>query len=101
MSTISEFRQEPEDPLDRWRREQAEREEPRPRERRLDTAQPTLDDIDRRIEERVAAEHEFMMGILRAAAARSVDECARRSGAPPEAQGSRRVGRWGGPTSGR
>jgi hypothetical protein len=64
MSTISEFRQEPEDPLDRWRREQAEREEPRPRERRLDTAQPTLDDIDRRIEERVAAEHEFMMGIL-------------------------------------
>jgi hypothetical protein len=65
MSTISEFRQEPEDdPLDRWRREKAEREEPRPRERKLDTAQLTLDDIDRRIEERVAAEHEFMMGIL-------------------------------------
>ena len=64
MSTISEFRQEPEDPLDRWRREKAEREEPRPRERRLDTAPPTFDDIDRRIEDRVAAEHEFMMGIL-------------------------------------
>jgi hypothetical protein len=66
MSTISEQErfQEPQDPLDRWRREKAEREEPQPRERRLDTAQPTLDDIDRRIEERVAAEHEFMMGIL-------------------------------------
>jgi hypothetical protein len=63
MSTISEqeqVRHESEDALDRWRR----REEPRPRERRLDTAQPTFDDIDRRIEERVAAEHEFMMGIL-------------------------------------
>ena len=65
MSNISEeFRQEPEDPLDRWRREKAEREEPQPRERRLDTALPTLDDIDRRIEERVAAEHKFMMDIL-------------------------------------
>jgi hypothetical protein len=66
MSTISEQErfQEPDDPLDRWRREKAEREEPRPRERRLDTAQPALDDIDRRIEERVAAEREFMMGIL-------------------------------------
>jgi hypothetical protein len=67
MNIISEqerFRQESEDPLDRWRREKAEREEPRPRERRLDTAQPTLDDIDRRIEDRIAAEHEFMMGIL-------------------------------------
>jgi hypothetical protein len=67
MSNVTEqerFRQEPEDPLDRWRREKAEREEPQPRERRLDTAQFTLDDIDRRIEDRVAAEHEFMMGIL-------------------------------------
>jgi len=69
MNTTSEqerFRQEPEDdPLERWRREKAERREESPRrERKLDTAQPTLDDIDRRIAERVAAEHEFMMGIL-------------------------------------
>jgi hypothetical protein len=63
MSTIGE-QERPEDPLDRWRREKAECGEPRPRERRLDTAQPTFDDIDRRIEERAAAEHEFMMGIL-------------------------------------
>jgi hypothetical protein len=64
MSNVSEQErfQEPEDPLDRGRK--VGREEPRPRERRLDTAQPTFDDIDRRIEERVAAEHEFMMGIL-------------------------------------
>jgi hypothetical protein len=63
MSDVTEqerFRQEPEDPLDRWRR----REEPQPRERKLDTASFTLDDIDRRIAEQVAAEHEFMMGIL-------------------------------------
>ena len=33
-------------------------------ERGLDTALPTLDDIDRRIEERIAAEHKFMMDIL-------------------------------------
>jgi hypothetical protein len=46
MSNISEqewFRQEPEDPLDRWRREKAEQEEPQPRERRLDTPQLTLE----------------------------------------------------------
>src|SRR5262249_7974618 len=64
MNNISEQECLPEDPLDRWRREKAEREEPRPRERRLDTAQFTLDDIDRRIEERVAAEHNFMIDVL-------------------------------------
>jgi hypothetical protein len=42
--------EEPEDPLDRWRRIKAEREEPPPRERKLDTVPPTLDDIDRRPE---------------------------------------------------
>jgi hypothetical protein len=31
---------------------------------RASAGSPTLDDIDRRIKERVAAEHEFMMGIL-------------------------------------
>jgi hypothetical protein len=34
------------------------------RERQLDTVPPTLYDIDRRIGERVAAEHQFMMDIL-------------------------------------
>jgi hypothetical protein len=56
--------EEPEDPLDRWRRMKAEREEPQPRERKLDIVPPTLAQIDQRIEKRVAAEHEFMVGIL-------------------------------------
>src|SRR5262245_22293787 len=67
MSNITEqewLREEPEDPLERWRRMKAEREEPPPRERRPDTVSPTLDDIDWRIGERIAAEHKFMMDIL-------------------------------------
>jgi hypothetical protein len=57
--------EEPEDPLDRARRWRAEREEPQPRERKLDTAAPpTLDDVDRRIEEQIAAERKFMMDVL-------------------------------------
>jgi hypothetical protein len=42
----------------------AEREEPEPRERKLDAVPPTLDDIDRRIGERIAAEHQFMCDII-------------------------------------
>ena len=56
--------EKPEDPLDRWRRMKAEREEPKPRERKLDVAPPTLAEIDQRIGERIAAEHEFMMAII-------------------------------------
>jgi hypothetical protein len=53
-----------EDPLDRWRREKAEREEPQPRERKLDTPLLTLDDVDQRVRERIAAEHEFNINFL-------------------------------------
>src|SRR5262249_21188615 len=53
--------EEPEDPLDRWRRMKAEREEPQPRERKLDVVPPTLAEIDQRIGERIAAEHELMI----------------------------------------
>jgi hypothetical protein len=56
--------EEPEDPLDRMRRMKAEREEPQPPERKLDTPPLALDDVDRRIEERIAAEREFVMAIL-------------------------------------
>ena len=56
--------EEPEDPLNAWRRMKAEREEPQPRERKLDIVPPTLAEIDQRIAERIAAEHEFMIGIL-------------------------------------
>jgi hypothetical protein len=56
--------EEPEDPLDRWRRMKAEREEPQPRERKLDTAPFTLDDVDRRIGEWIAAERERTRQLL-------------------------------------
>ena len=39
-------------------------EQERPRERKLDIVPPTLAEIDQRIGERIAAEHEFMIGIL-------------------------------------
>ena len=54
----------PEDPLDAWRRMRAEREEPEPRERKLDIVPPTLAEIDQRIAERIAAEHQFMCDII-------------------------------------
>ncbi len=56
--------EEHEDPLDRWRRMKAEREEPQPREHKLDVVPPTLAEIDQRIAERIAAEHEFMTDII-------------------------------------
>ena len=52
--------EEPEDPLDAWRRMRAKREEPEPRERKLDIVPPTLAEIDQRI----AAEHQFMCDII-------------------------------------
>ena len=42
----------------------AECEEPKPRERKLDIVPPTLAEIDQRIAERIAVEHEFMLDIL-------------------------------------
>jgi hypothetical protein len=41
-----------------------EREEPEPRERKLDVVPPTLAEIDQRIGERIAAEHKFMCDIV-------------------------------------
>jgi hypothetical protein len=52
---------EPEDPLDAWRRERAEREEPEPSER---VVPPTLAEIDQRFSERIAAENEFMIALM-------------------------------------
>src|SRR5262245_12420922 len=51
----------PEDPLDRWRRMKAEREEPQPCE---GVVPPTLAEIDQRIGERIAAENEFMIALM-------------------------------------
>jgi hypothetical protein len=53
--------EEPEDPLDRWRRMKAEREEPQPCE---GVVPPTLAEIDQRIGERIAAENEFMIALM-------------------------------------
>ena len=56
--------EEPEDPLNAWRRMKAERDEPEPRERKLDIVPPTLAEIDQRIAERIAAERQFMLDVL-------------------------------------
>src|SRR4029077_17190432 len=42
----------------------AEREEPQPRERKLDIAPPPLAEIDQRIVERIPAEHELMIEVV-------------------------------------
>jgi hypothetical protein len=56
--------EEPENALDRWARMKAEREEPPPRERKLDRPQLALDDVDRRIAEWIAAERERTRELL-------------------------------------
>src|SRR5262249_49009394 len=39
-------------------------EQERPRERKLDIVPPTLDDVDQRVGQAIAAEHQFIMDIL-------------------------------------
>jgi len=81
--------EEPEDPLDRWRRMKAEREEPPPRERKLDIVPPTLAEIDQRIAERIAVEHEFMLDILAEVVARLQREWEKGAMGPPGPSGPR------------
>jgi hypothetical protein len=38
-------------------------EQERPRERKLDTPQVTFDDVDQRVGQAIAAEHQFVMDI--------------------------------------
>ena len=67
MRSIAKHGAPPETEEEReWRRRQRERPQPKPEAPRhqLDTLPPTLAQIDQRIEQRVAAEHEFMIGIL-------------------------------------
>src|SRR5262249_246930 len=61
----------PEEPEDAWRRMRAEREEPEPREC---VVPPTLAEIDQRIAERIAAEHQFMCDIIAEVVAPLQDE---------------------------
>jgi len=81
--------EEPEDPLDRWRRMRAEREEPEPRERKLDVVPPTLAEIDQRIAERIATEHQFMCDILAEVVAHLQDEWEKGAMGPPGPSGPR------------
>jgi hypothetical protein len=81
--------EEPEDPLDRRRRMRAEREEPEPRERKLDIVPPTLAEIDQRIAERIAAEHEFMIDIVAEVVAHLQDEWVVGAMGPPGPSGPR------------
>jgi hypothetical protein len=75
-----------EDVLDRWRRLMP-KPEPQPRERKLDIVPPTLDEIDQRIEERIAAEHELMIAILAETLAHLQTDAEMRG--PPEPSGPR------------
>src|SRR5262245_30210628 len=81
--------EEPEDPLDYWRRVRAEREEPEPRERKLDIVPPTLAEIDQRIAERIAAEHQFMCDIIAEVVAHLQDEWVVGAMGPPGPSGPR------------
>src|SRR5262245_25574521 len=54
----------PEEPEDAWRRMRAEREEPEPRESKLDALPPKLVEIDQRVAERIAVENEVMIALM-------------------------------------
>src|SRR5262245_37088207 len=76
----------PEEPEDRWRRMKAEREEPEPRDRGVP---PTLVEIDQRIAEGIAAEHQFMLDILAEVVAHLQDEWVVGAMGPPGPSGPR------------
>src|SRR6516165_12277537 len=79
----------PEDALDRWRRMKTEREEPEPCERKLDIVPPTLAEIDQRIAERIAAEHQFMCDIVAEVLAELHKEWEKGAMGPPGPSGPR------------
>jgi hypothetical protein len=75
--------EEPEDPLDRWLRMKAAREQPPPRERKLDTVPPSLAEIDQRIGDRIAEEHELMIAIMAEVIARAQSDAEMRGPSGP------------------
>src|SRR5262249_22333124 len=62
-----------EDALLRWQRLMP-KPEPEPKARRLDTPLLTLDDVDQRVGQAIAAEHQFVMDILAQTVAHLQDE---------------------------
>jgi hypothetical protein len=67
----------------------AEREEPKPRERKLDAPLLTLDDVDQRVRQAIAAEHQFIMDILAETIAHLQDEMEKEAAGKPGPQGER------------
>src|SRR5262245_20942331 len=62
-------------------------EQERPRERRLDTPQVTFDDVDQRVGQAIAAEHQFIMDILAEIVAHLQDELQKEAAGKPGPRG--------------
>jgi hypothetical protein len=79
---------DPEDPLERWRRLKP-KPEPEPRARKLDVPPLTLDDVDQRVGQAIAVEHQFIMDILAEAFAHFLVEMKKECAGKPGPQGER------------
>src|SRR6516162_2034634 len=62
-------------------------EQERPRERKLDTPQVTFDDVDQRVGQAIAAEHQFIMDILTETVAHLQDEIKKEAAGKPGPRG--------------
>src|SRR5215471_10492515 len=62
-------------------------EQERPRERKLDTPQVTFDDVDQRVGQAIAAEHQFIMDILAQTVAHLQDEIKKEAAGKPGPRG--------------
>ena len=62
-------------------------EQERPRERKLDTPLLTLDDVDQRVGQAIAAEHQFIMDILTEIVAHLQDEIKKEAAGKPGPRG--------------
>src|SRR5262252_5374972 len=62
-------------------------EQERPRERKLDTPQVTFDDVDQRVGQAIAAEHQFIMDILTETVARLQNEIKKEAAGKPGPRG--------------
>ena len=62
-------------------------EQERPRERKLDTPQVTFDDVDQRVGQAIAAEHQFVMDILAHTVAHLQDEIKKEAAGKPGPRG--------------
>jgi len=75
-----------EDALVRWQRLMP-KPEPEPKARRLDTPQVTFDDVDQRVGQAIAAEHQFVMDILTEIVAHLQDEIKKEAAGKPGPRG--------------